>query len=442
VKRGDRAFSNTASLRETAEPDGMTAFHFARTEPLPAELVAFAVGPFDVFEGAPAGHGTPIRVITPKGHAEDGRAAAQATVAVLPRLEAYTGIPYAFGKLDHVAVPDSEFAAVENPGLITYLARELLVAPGAETPQNTRSIRDLQAHELTHQWFGNLVTQGNWEDVWLSEGVATWLESKIMDQELPPASRNLAAIAARERIMAVDASARSRPVRVAVNNRSGSRNIYDRMVYQKGAAVLLMLEGWLGEDRIQSSLRAYLKAHEFANGATADLAAAIRDSAGTDPAPVLRSYLDRTGIPTVHADVRCGPNAHPRLALEQSGSGNPRSIPVCWRAQGSANGSCAVLDSQRREVAIEGAACPAWIYLNAGGTGYYRTAWSSAQLIALESRIEQLTPAERLTLVYDLRLLKSPKRPEVTALIARLESDSQPEIARAASEALRPADAK
>src|SRR5579871_238532 len=153
VKHGDKAFSNAPVVRETEGPDGMVTVQFAPTQLLPAELVAFAVGPFDILEGGPVGHGTPVRVITPKGHAEDGRSALEATDAVLPRLEAYTSIPYKFGKLDHIAVPDGEYAAVENPGLITYLARELLVAPGAETPQNARAIRSLEAHELSHQWF-------------------------------------------------------------------------------------------------------------------------------------------------------------------------------------------------------------------------------------------------------------------------------------------------
>ena len=161
------------------------------------------------FEGATAGHGTPIRVITPRGLGEQGRAAAQATVDVLPRLEAYTGIPYPFGKLDHVALPEGAFGAVENPGLITYRQRGLLAAPVRIRRKRRAPFASRQAHEIAHQWFGDLVTQATWEDVWLSEGFATWFSAKMMDEEQPPAREHLAAVAARERIMAADDSVRA-----------------------------------------------------------------------------------------------------------------------------------------------------------------------------------------------------------------------------------------
>ena len=189
VKREHKAFSNSREISETEERDGWKLVKFATTEPLPAEMVAFAVGPFDVYDGGTAGHETPIRVITAKGHAEEGHAAAQATAAILPRLEAYTGIPYPFGKLDHLALPAGAFGAVENPGLITYRIRNLLAPPNQETAPFARNLRSLQAHEIGHQWFGNLVTQATWDDVWLSEGFATWISAKMMDQEQPPRTR-------------------------------------------------------------------------------------------------------------------------------------------------------------------------------------------------------------------------------------------------------------
>src|SRR5690242_3046081 len=238
--RGNKAFSNASQISETEEPGGWKLVKFATAEPLPTELIAFAVGPFDVYDGGLAGHGTPVRVITAKGHASEGHAAAQATEQILPRLEAYTGIPYAFGKLDHLALPEGAFGAVENPGLITYRVRNLLVPPNQETSAATRAIRALEAHEIGHQWFGNLVTQASWEDVWLSEGFATWISSKMMDQEQPPDRAHVDAIVARERMMAADNPARSRPVRVAINSRETARDVYNRVVYDKGAAILLM----------------------------------------------------------------------------------------------------------------------------------------------------------------------------------------------------------
>ena len=418
VKRTDKAFANGRMLNEIDEPGEMKAVHFATTEPLPAEVVAFAVGPFDVFEGAPAGHGTPIRVITAKGHAAEGRLAAQATVDVLPRLEAYTGIPYPFGKLDHLAVPEFPFGATENPGLIVYRNRSLLAAPGEDTPAKARAIRSLQAHEVGHQWFGDMVTQASWDDVWLSEGFATWISSKMMDEEQTPARRHLAAIAARERIMATDESPRTRPVRLAMRSREDTKGVYSQIVYQKGAALLLMLEGWLGEDQVRDGLRAYLKKYAFGNASTRDLEAELRAAAGADPAPVMDAFLNRTGVPSIRGECRDG-----NVSIQPSGD---LPVPVCVRGEGMGQ-ACAVIDDAHRSIALH-RACPAWIYLNSGATGYYRTGWTAGQLASLEGGLAQLSAAERLTLVYDLRAQKSD-----SPLLKRLAADPEPEIARAVS---------
>jgi len=427
TKRENNAFSNGRQISETDEPDGWKLVKFATTEPLPAELVAFALGPFDVYEGATAGQGTPVRVITAKGHAAEGRAATQATIEILPRLEAYTGIPYPFGKLDHLALPDGGFGAVENPGLITYRARNLLIAPYQESPSQTRAIRALQAHEIGHQWFGNLVTQATWDDVWLSEGFATWISSKMMDQEQPPERAHLSSIVARERLMAIDNPARARPVRVAVNSRIAARDIYNRIVYEKGAAVLLMLEGWLGEDVFRDGLRGYLSQHRFGSATTDDLSVALNAASGKDPSRVLHSFLDTAGVPEVRGQLLCPKDAAPRLRVTKS---TPGSVPVCWRADRIAS-SCTVLEGPSTEIALPtGTACPAWFYLNSGGTGYYRTRWTQAPAQA----IPDLTAAERLALAYDLR---GNRTPSARTALARLAADGEPEIATAAREALK-----
>ncbi|HWY49454.1 MAG TPA: M1 family metallopeptidase, partial [Bryobacteraceae bacterium] len=184
VRRVYQAFANTPQLGETPQPGGMKLVRFALSQPLAAEVAAFAVGPFDVLDGGVVGvKQTPVRVITPLGHREEGKEAALATAEILPHLEKYTGLPYPWEKLDHIALPAGAFGATENPGLITYRSRGLLIAPGSEDPERLWSLRSVQAHEIGHQWFGNLVTQATWDDVWLSEGLATWLAAKVMDQD-------------------------------------------------------------------------------------------------------------------------------------------------------------------------------------------------------------------------------------------------------------------
>jgi alanyl aminopeptidase len=412
IKRTDKAFSNAAQISETDEPNGMKLVKFAPTQPLAAEVVAFCVGPFDVYEGAPAGHGTPIRVISAKGQREQSKLAAQASVDVLPRLEAYTGIPYPYGKLDHVAVPEFKFGAVENPGMITYKASALLLSPTDNATEKSRRIRSLQAHEVGHQWFGDMVTQATWDDVWLSEGFATWFSAKVMDQEQPPSRKLLASVAARERIMATDAGPKTRPVRLEMHSRKDTDGVYSQIVYQKGAALLVMLDGWLGEDHVRDGLREYLKAHQFGNATTADLESSLSGSK-----PVLDSFLNQTGIPSIRA--KCN---DANLVIEQTNTTHNWTIPVCWRGEGIEK-SCTVV-SDHAEIPIK--SCPAWIYLNAGGSGYYRSE-SDPNL-----DVTKLTPAERLTLVYDLRASKNITAP----ILKTLTTDPEPEIAKAATDVM------
>jgi alanyl aminopeptidase len=421
--QGNRAVSNGGEQSIVEEPGGWTRTTFATTAPLPAEVVAFAVGPFDFLDAGQAGAGTAMRIITPRGLATQGQAAAQGAAALLPKLEAYTGTPYAFGKLDHLALPEGAFGAVENPGLITYRIEGLLAAPDKDTPAKRKAIRSLEAHEMAHQWFGDLVTQSDWRDVWLSEGFATWLSNKIIGEEQPPGRAPLFAIDARERIMNLDASSRTRPVRFAVDSRDSAANIYNRLVYDKAGAVLMMLEAWIGEEKFQNGLRGYLQHHRFGNASLDDLATDLRQATGMDPGPVLHGLLDTTGVPSVRVDADC---ARHRLRVLKSGAG---PLPVCWRTD--TGRACEMVDRPVTEGQL--AACPAWIFPNVDGTGYYRTVWSEAQLAAL--RLEQLTPAERLTLAYDLHAQKENRAG--AAVLRKLLNDGEPEVAAAARAALK-----
>ncbi len=216
--------------------------------------------------------------------------------------------------------------------MITYKASALLLSPIDNPTEKSRRIRSLQAHEVGHQWFGDMVTQATWDDVWLSEGFATWFSAKVMDQEQPPSRKLLASVAARERIMATDAGPKTRPVRLEMHSRKDTDGVYSQIVYQKGAALLVMLDGWLGEDRVRDGLREYLKAHQFGNATTADLESSLSGSK-----PVLDSFLNQTGIPSIRA--KCN-DAH--LIIEQTNTTHNWTIPVCWRGDGIAK-SCTFL---------------------------------------------------------------------------------------------------
>ena len=226
--------------------------------------MAFAVGPFDVADAGVAGRKQiPVRIITPRGRAAEAVAARAATPEILARLEEYTGIPYPWDKLDHIALLDMPFGATENPGLITYRDQILLAAPKQDTPRRQQSMRETMAHELSHQWFGNLVTQAWWNDVWLSEGFATWLGIKICEPEFPAFERGLIVTELRDKMMISD-SLQTRPLRLGNAFAERDTNyVYDGIVYVKGASILAMLEDWLGPEPFQRSLHRYLIGHQF-----------------------------------------------------------------------------------------------------------------------------------------------------------------------------------
>lgn len=397
VKRDQVAVSNAPTVSTTDEADGMKRVVFAPTQPLPSEVIAFAVGPFDVVDAGVAGQRRiPVRIITPHGRAAEATAARAATPEILERLESYTGIPYPWDKLDHIAALELPFGAIENPGLIIYGDRFLLAPPNQDTQQRQRSMRQGMAHEMAHQWFGNLVTQTWWDDVWLSEGFATWLGTKISDQELPSFERRLAITETRNRMLLSD-SPEMRPVRLEMHSRKDTESVYQYVVYIKAASILEMLEDWVGPERFQRSLHRYLVDHQFANATSQDLARAIEQETGVNVGPVLFDFLDRPGAPVLRFTVAKTGDA-PKLTVEQGG--HPWTVPVCIHAEHEER-HCEQVSSAHVELPLSQSA---WIWPNAFGSGYYQSLLAGDSLDALtDAGYKFLEAPERLALVADLQ---------------------------------------
>jgi alanyl aminopeptidase len=417
VERGQVAAANAPIAFETDEPAGMKRVEFAPTRRLPSELVAFAVGPFDVVGAGVAGQNRiPVRILVPHGRSREAEAARSATAGIHARLEQYTGMPYPWEKLDHVALVEGAFGATENPGLITYQEQILLAQPEHDTPERRRAMRDTMAHELAHQWFGNLVTQASWTDVWLSEGFASWMEGKIGGADMTQAAR-------RSHVMTLDGSDKTRPVRVAKHTRAEMEDVYSVIIYQKGAAILAMLEDWLGAAAFQRGLARYLREHAGANATTDDLARALEAETGQSVAPVLHGLLDRPGIPVVGARIDCQ-----RVIFEPRES----PIPVCLHWEGGRQ--CAVAGPRQTEIRLDNQSCPTWISLNASGLGYYRAPITPANLQALMASSE-LTAPERLALADDLgAMVASGRFPAAAAMpaLAMMARAREPYVALSA----------
>jgi alanyl aminopeptidase len=408
VKKGDVAVANGPEVSSTDEANGMKKVVFKETQPLASEVVAFAVGPFDVVDAGVAGERRiPVRIITPRGRGAEAGPAKAATAELLPREEAYTGIAYPWDKLDHIAVLDLPFGATENPGLITYRDSQLLVPVAKDTPRRVQTMRATMAHEMAHQWFGNLVTQAWWDDTWLAEGFATWMAAKVDEVDLPESDRGLAMVQARDRIMTIDAKAK-RPVRLEMHSRVDTEDVYDGLVYQKGAATLKMVEDWVGAEAFQRGIRRYLHEHAMGNATTAEFEKDMEEETQVRVTPVIEEMLNRTGYPRMRFQVQAG-----KLLVDQEpiGGGGVWTMPICVRSEKVAH-RCAVVSTVHAEIPFDAVAVESegrrnsqvWVWTNANGSGYYRSVLRAEMLDALIGRgYAGLNEPERLNLLADVR---------------------------------------
>jgi alanyl aminopeptidase len=282
-------------------------------------------------------------------------------------------------------------------------------------------------HEIAHQWFGNLVTQAWWNDVWLSEGFATWLETKISDLERPPFERGLTATDTRDAMLSSD-SAAGRPVRVPARSRDdlGPYTVYDLIIYNKGASILQMLEDWLGPEVFQRALHRYLIDHQFGNATSADLVKAIQQESGVDVGPVLFGFLDRPGAPVLRFSMAPG-GSGPKLEIEQDA--NPWAVPVCIHQPGAVR-RCEVVSSTHGEIQLT--TLPIWIWTNAYGSGYYRSLLSADMWDAVVgSGYRLLEQPEQMALAADLQALtNSGQLPAAEAMkvLPQLDRDDDPRV--------------
>jgi len=415
VPREDLALSNTpiqseAPMPETNGANGMKTVRFKQTPALPSYLVAFAVGRFDVVDAGRVGP-TPVRVIVPRGKSADAAYAATAIPRLLKLLEDYFGIPFPYEKLDSVVMPISDFA-MENAGLITYAESSLLADPSTETIDHKHELAGLCAHEMAHQWFGDLVTTAWWNDTWLNEAFATWLERKIPGEWKPEWHLDVAAVNARLGAMRGDELASAREIRQPIQDNDDIANAFDDITYEKGAAVIEMFERWIGEAKFREGVQLYLRQHAWGNATAGDFEAAISSVAGKNVAPAFNSFLDQPGVPEVSVALKCG--AQPLLAVSQKRSlpigshAEPQTwqIPLCvaFEADGSEHRQCSLLSHPQDEVALTGAStCPSWILANDGETGYYQVAYEGDLLKkVLADQGSHLSVAERVGVLGDV----------------------------------------
>ena len=424
VPAKDAAFANTPELvAATAAPPptspGRKIVQFAPSKPIPSYLVAFAVGPFEVVDGGRAGlNSTPIRIIVPRGKTAEAKYAAATTGEVLTRLETYFGIAYPYEKLDHVAVP-MKGGAMENPGLVTYGTTTMLGRNDEDSLRLRRGYIHIAAHELAHQWFGDLVTATWWDDLWLNEAFATWADAKIVDAWKPEWDGSVAKVQSRTGAMGNDSLASARRIREPITSDNDIANAFDGITYSKGAAVIAMFESWIGADAFRGAVKSYLTSHAYGSGTAADFLAAVAGTgeAGKVAAAAMPSFLDQPGVPLVTANLVCDARGA-KLTLAQTrfrplGStateGSRWQVPVCAKYPGHKGEAraCTMLTDATGELALpETKGCPAWVQPNAEAIGYYRVEYGTGMLQQLlGAGIAHLSVAERVDLVSDINAL-------------------------------------
>jgi alanyl aminopeptidase len=462
VPVGERAVSNTPLEAQRDLDGGQSEVRFARTEKLPTYLVALAVGPLDVVEAPPIAASAvrpqplPLRGVSARGRGPELAFALKETPALVESLERYFGVAYPYPKLDLIAVPDFAAGAMENAGAITFRDTLLLLGDAAPEGQRRASV-SVNAHELGHQWFGDLVTMPWWDDTWLNEGFATWLAGRVVQDVHPEYKSEFARVAGLERAFDVDGRRSARQVRQPIENDHDIRNAFDAITYTKGGALLAMFERYLGAEAFRAGLRLYLERHRFGNGTSVELLQALEQASGQPVTAAFSSFLDQPGAPSIAAQLECVNGAAPRVHLRQQrfaplGSGiepgGRWQVPVCVRYAGSAaEGAaaaapgmaveqCTLLSAAEADLELTQRECPAWLFPNSRASGYYRWSLGASELSALLERgYASLDAAERLSLLANAEAAARSGTQSFAALMAvvrQVASEPERELASAA----------
>ena len=407
IDRGDTAISNGRALSDTPGPaPTQHTIKFATTPRMSSYLVAMAVGDFKCLEGA--ADAIPIRICATPDKRDLGRIALESAERILTFYDGYYAIKYPFGKLDVVAVPDFAAGAMENTGAIFYRETDLLAETKSAPVDTRKKIASILAHEMAHQWFGDLVTMEWWDDIWLNEGFATWMANKPLAAARPDWNIDVDEAQENQQALSLDSLKATRPIHVDVEAPAEIDEAFDAITYQKGAAVLRMVESYVGAETFRKGVNAYLQEHAYKNATSEDFSKALAASSGKPVERILPTFVNQPGVPLVDVSIACA-NGRPAVTLRQErffadgarAEAGRWQMPVCLKAPGESAPVCDVLSDVSHTFTMPGA-CGSWVFANAGAHGYYRTAYSSEVLRAIAPRVEtDLTAAERLSLVDD-----------------------------------------
>ncbi len=396
------AVSNTAIESESLDGDGRRRVRFARTIPMSTYLVAFVVGPLEATVPVEV-HGVPVRIVHRPGQSHLTEFAIDVARHAIEYFESYYDIPYPSDKLDLIAVPDFAFGAMENLGCVTFREVLLLVDPERASQPELQRVADVINHEIAHMWFGDLVTMKWWEGIWLNEAFATFMETACSDAYRPDWDVWTTFGRARAAALDIDSLRSTRPIEYPVITPDDAEGMFDTLTYEKGAAVVRMLEQYLGAEPFRDGVRHYLRTHAYDNTETRDLWSALEYVTGEPVGAIMESWIYQGGYPLVSVEET--PEGI-RLSQAQFTLDPPVADDRLWntpiRLRTNLDGVAAthrvLLDSPTLVTPNLGRLIAA----NADGVGFYRVKRDATDLDGLTSdHIGELTAAERHGFVDD-----------------------------------------
>ncbi len=440
--------SNSPAARSSgrAGPDGgRRTTSFEPTPPLSAYLVAVAVGPFESTPALRCGS-TPIRVYTLPGRQPLARFARRAAAESLERLERWFAMPHPYAKLDLLALPDFAFGAMENAGAVFFRDSVLLLDEREASAEDRMRAAETIAHEISHMWFGNLVTMAWWNDLWLNESFATWMAYEIVHDWQPEWRIWLEFIHRRETALETDALRSSHPIAPPIRTADEAHENFDAITYTKGASVLRMLERYLGARVFQKGVRAYIRRHREGAACASDLWTALSEVAGLPIEEIVAPWTLRTGYPILRIDTREAPGKESQVQLSQERflTLRPRrtkasrarvqlwAIPWLGRVgRGRRRSEIRHLLTRTRERVPLTTGAPTWLYGNADEAGFFRVDSGEHGAARLLAALPRLSAIERVGWVgHQWALVQSGRAPiaSLLDLIARLGSDRDPDV--------------
>jgi aminopeptidase N len=409
LDRGDTAIANGKVIADTAGPaPTQHTMTFAPTPKMSSYLVAMAVGNFQCLSGA--ADGIPIRVCATPDKKALGQIALESAQQILKFYDGYYAIKYPFGKLDVVAVPDFAAGAMENTAAIFYRETDLLADTKSASVETRKNIAGVLAHEMAHQWFGDLVTMAWWDDIWLNEGFATWMATHPLAAWRSDWSIPVDEALENQTALALDSLNATRPIHAAATTPAQIDEAFDAIAYQKGAAVLRMIENYVGAETFRRGVNAYLEAHAYGNATARDFWTAIAAASGKPVDAIMPTFVNQPGVPLLQVSATCTAGrtqltiTQQRFSLDAAppAAGSQRwQVPVCVHTPDRQSAACSILTDQTQTIPAA-SACVPWVFVNAGAEGYYRTAYPPEMIRAMAPHIEaDLTAPERLSLVDD-----------------------------------------